>query len=134
MLDLKNTQITQQEAELLASLKNDPAYLLLLSKLQYLLDNVTDELYTGTAAQTADLLPYWKALKTIVNELRNTPAEVGNYLQTLDSKDRISPDIDPRVNKALQAYVAKLERAQLDTQNSRDQLHDMYYPAKPSPV
>lgn len=124
-MERKGTELTSAEAELLASLPNDPAYILLLNKLGFIVDNLTDDLHEAAPQQAAELLPYWKAMRSIYVELRDTPGEVGAWLANT-RKPGLSPDTDPRINQVLQTYLAKLSRTQQDAKQREDDVFNTY--------
>lgn len=89
--------LSKHEAEIIAALPTDPAYILLMEKLQASVDDVTEKLYSAkNNSEAAEILPYWKALKTVVFELKYAPQDMTNYLdsiKSLNGVDGLEPDI-----------------------------------------
>jgi hypothetical protein len=91
--------LTKQEAELIAALPTDPGYLLIMDKLQAAVDDVTERLYAApTHAQAVEILPYWKALRTLVFELKYAPVNMMEYLDSIRSNQHstIEPDVNAK--------------------------------------
>jgi hypothetical protein len=80
--------MTPQELELLTTLPSDPAYILLIDKLQAIADDLTDTIGATTdEKKTLELLPYWRALRYIVGQLRTVPGDVVALLETQYKED-----------------------------------------------
>lgn len=97
--------LDQREIEAVAALATDPAYQLLLSKIESLIDGVTQALHTEPK-KTDQLLPYWRALKDIHAELKYTPEEllkVTNY-----KEETIDAPPNRRASQQLTEYLTKL--------------------------
>ena len=82
--------LTKHEAEIIAALPTDPAYILLMEKLQAAVDDVTERLYAAeNHAKAVEILPYWKALRTITFELKYAPASMMQYLDSIKSQNGV---------------------------------------------
>ena len=125
--------LTYDEAQLLSTLSTDPAYLLLLDKLQAIIDSLTDKLHLATAQDTANILPVWKALRTVYIELRNTPQEVVSWLENLRKADeniQIPPNV--KTGEQLNSFLQALEK-QRDTDREPQSTQDLYRNTSPNP-
>jgi hypothetical protein len=83
--------LSKSEAFLIAGIVNDPAYILLMEKIQAGIEGLTDRLHVANREETADMLSYWRAMRTIYFELKNSPEQMAQYLEDI----RIHPDIEP---------------------------------------
>lgn len=106
--------LTPTDVELLGGLKDDPAYILLLDKVKALVDDLTDRLHAADAETNRELFPYWKALRTIYLELRDTPQEFANLLMS-QGRESYGMDVKPPINNQLKEYYLKLQGIQAQT-------------------
>lgn len=99
-----------KELQLIAALPQEPGFQLLCQKILAYIDELTDDLHHADAVRTNDLLPYWRALKTIYTELVVSPQNLGKQLK---EDGQIEPAIenDPKTNKFLaQVYRQAQEK------------------------
>ena len=99
-----------KELELLASLPQDPAYQLLVSKLQARIDEITDELQEADDLRTKDLLPYWRAFRSIYQDIILTPQSIGKQL-IQEGKEQPLIENDPNVNRYLHGFYKQVQEA-----------------------
>jgi len=81
MASIQPNELTNPERELLAGLKTDVAYQLLLTKIEAWIDYLTDSLSRYNCPDTEKILPYWRALKIIHLELKTTPEQIADELE-----------------------------------------------------
>lgn len=104
--------MTDQEFELIASLRQDPAFLLLLDKIQARVDDLADELaYAETKHSETKLLAEWRAMRRILHELKTGPEEIGKALEEKrnEEKERLA-SINSVTNQKIRNVVNKLQQ------------------------
>lgn len=124
--------LTYDEAQLLQTLSTDPAYLLLMDKLQAVVDNLTDKLHALPTKESQDLLPFWKAFRSIYIELRNTPEETLTWLEQVRKADDdlyIPPSI--KTSEQLTNFLQTIEK-QRDTRLDPRSVQELYAQGKPN--
>lgn len=99
-----------KELELLASLPGDPAYQLLVSKIAARIDELTEELHEADDLRTKDLLPYWRAYKSIYADIVLTPQAIGKQL-IQEGKEQPLIENDPNVNRYLAGFYKQVQEA-----------------------
>ena len=115
--------LSEAEMLLLAGLKDDPAYKLLLEKLSAIIDDITERLHlTVSATEIAEILPYWKALKTVYSEFKGTPDEIINFLDSVE----ISKELNKPADTQLRDFFTKLQKNQQDTEKEAESLQDLF--------
>jgi len=117
--------LNQAEALLLSGMREDPAYLLLMDKLQAVLDDLTNQLHDADATKTQTLLPYWRAMRTIYIELRTTPLNVLSWLDELKLEDSTQLTENKAATNQLNQFLAELQKGRTDEPEplSIDQLY-----------
>lgn len=123
--------LTEQEGLLIAGLVSDPAYILLMEKLQYVVDNLTDKLHVASAETAADIMPLWKALRTVYIELKNTPEEIVEWLDALQQREVTSLPHNIKTGEQLQAFLKELKNQQ-DSIAEPEVLHPMHTGTSPN--
>ena len=127
-------QLNESEGKLLAGLVNDPAYMLLLEKLQAIIDTLTDRLHTATQEQIVEIIPVWKALRTVFIELKNTPQEVVNWLEQLRaSQAEYNIELPQHIKTAtqLEAFMKTLNN-QKDREYEGESPSELFTGTKPN--
>lgn len=107
---LQNTEL-----ELLANLRSDPAYMLLLDKIKALVDDLTDKLAEASKDDQAELFAYWKALRTIYLDLRDTPEY---FASILPERDETAMQVQPALNNGLKKLYLGLSKIRETEENS----------------
>lgn len=105
------SKINPTEAELLAALAQDPAYQLLLTKIKAIVDDFTDKLHLAGDDEQKQILPYWKALRTVYVELRDTPQEFASIVEAMGPR-KPELDIQPATNNQLKDLFLRLQKLQ----------------------
>lgn len=127
-------QLNESEGKLLAGLVNDPAYMLLLEKLQAIIDSLTDRMHGASQEQLLEIIPVWKALRTVFIELKNTPQEVVNWLEQLRVQSEYSPELPQYAKTAaqLEAFMKTLNN-QKDREYEGESPSELFTGRKPQP-
>lgn len=123
--------LTEKEALLICGLANDPAYILLMEKLQFIIDNVTDQLHVADSKTIAEIMPVWKALRTVYIELKNTPQEVVDWAKTLTQTDVSSVPLNVKTGDQLKEFLKHLQN-QRDSVLQEDTIEELYKYATPN--
>ena len=108
-----------KEIQLIAALPQDPGYQLLCSKIGAYIDELTEELHGADNTRTADLLPYWRAIKTIYSELILSPQAIGKQLQE-EEKHEPTTENNPQVNQFLGKFYAEARQKDEDRWQAED--------------
>ncbi|SRR5579871_4748855 len=108
---ITQSKVNPSEAELLASLGQDPAYQLLLTKIKAMVDDLTDKIHVANDEQQKTILPYWKALRTVYVELRDTPQEFASIVEEMGPR-KPELDIQPATNNQLKELFLRLNKLQ----------------------
>lgn len=95
------------EIELIAALASDPAYLLLLTKIEVLIDELEDKMASDTNDREAFF--YWKAMRTIYLELKETPQAFSQIAVELRPENNYAGNVKPRVTQELKTFFLKLQ-------------------------
>lgn len=112
--------LNQAEVELLAGLSSDPAFMLLLSKIEALIQDASDVLLSAKTLDDEDrALSMWRALRIIHAELKFTPEDFA--LQVEENIQRLGGNlgqIDRISNLKLRETFRQMEQIQRDTGQS----------------
>lgn len=125
------TAITPTEIELLASLRDDPAYMLLLSKIKVLIENLEDKLHTSSdEKETRENFAMWKALRTVYIELKETPESFAQIVSDLHIEERVDREVSPRVTKEFKDFFLKLQGIRAIEDNALSKVQKELQPDK----
>lgn len=112
--------LNTQEIQLLAGLKSDPAFMLLLTKIETLIEDASDVLLNAKTLDDEDrALSMWRALRVVHAELKYTPEAFA--IQVEENIQNLGGDlgqIDRMSNLKLREVFKKMEQIQQDTGQS----------------
>lgn len=95
-----NNNLTDTEMELIAALKDNVGYIILLDKIAATIDDLTDLLSRQQSSESeGKLLPFWRALKLIHVNLRMVPETFAKTLQV--SRENFGTQADLEVKQEL---------------------------------
>lgn len=115
--------LSEAEMLLIAGLRDDPGYNLLLEKLAAFIDDVTERLHNSTSLkEDSEILPYWKALKTVYNEFKGTPEEIINYMDSVE----ISKENNKEATNHLQDFFNKLQVNQQHMEKEAESMRELF--------
>jgi|HubBroStandDraft_2_1064218.scaffolds.fasta_scaffold243647_2 hypothetical protein len=95
------------EIEMIAALANDPAYLLLLTKVEVLLEELEDKM--ASDSDNRETFFYWKAMRTIYLELKETPQAFSQIVAEIKPEEAYKRDVNPKITQDLKTFFLKLQ-------------------------
>jgi hypothetical protein len=99
--------LTPNEIDLIAALAEDPAFLLLLSKIEVLLEELEDKMASDTSDR--ETFFYWKAMRTIYYELKETPQAFSQIAAQIRPQETYTRDVNPKITQDLKTFFLKLQ-------------------------